>query len=41
MYARFKYNICAVDLAETGSLPTKNLGVKYLLYFIDVLTKYA
>ena len=41
MYARFKYNICAADLAETGSLPTKNLGVKYLLYFIDVLTKYA
>ena len=31
----------AADLAEIGSLPSKNWGVKYLLCVIDVFTKYA
>ena len=38
-YATFKYNICATDLAEMGSLASKNLKVKYLLCFIDVFSK--
>ena len=37
---RFKDNIWAVDLAEMGSLSSKNKNVKYLLYVIDVFTKY-
>ena len=31
----------AADLAEIGSLPSKNWSVKYLLCVIDVFTKYA
>ena len=31
----------AADLAEIGSLPSKNRGVKDLLLVIDVFTKYA
>ena len=31
----------AADLAEIGSLPSKNWGVKYLLCVIDVFTRYA
>ena len=31
----------AADLAEIGSLPSKNRGVKDLLFVIDILTKYA
>ena len=41
VYARFKDNICAADLAEMGSLSSKNKNVKYLLCVIDVFTKYA
>ena len=41
VYGRFKDNIWAVDLAELGSLSSKNKNVKYLLCAIDVLTKYA
>ena len=41
VYARFKDNIWAVDLAEMGSLSSKNQGVQYLLHVIDVFTKYA
>ena len=41
MYVRFKDNICAVDLAEMGSLSSKNRGVKYFLCVIDVFTKYT
>ena len=41
MYARFKDNIWAGDLAEMGSLSSKSQGVKYLLCVIDVFTKYA
>ena len=41
MYARFKDDIWAADLAEMGSLPSMNRYVKYLLCVIDVFTKYA
>ena len=41
MYARFKGKIWAVDLAEMGSLYSKNKNVKYLLRVIGVFTKYA
>ena len=41
VYARFKDNILAADLAEMGSLSSKNKNVKYLLCVIDVFTKYA
>ena len=42
MYARFKENIWAADLAERGPLSSKNRGVKkYLLFVIDVFLKYS
>ena len=41
VYARFKDNIWAADLSEVESLSSKNKNVKYLLYVIDVFTKYA
>ena len=41
VYARFKYFISALDLAEIGSLSSVNCGIKYLLCFIDVFTTYA
>ena len=41
IYARFKDSIWAADLAEMGSLSSKNKNVKYLLCVIDVFTKYA
>ena len=41
MFARFKDNICAGDLAEIGTLSSKNKNVKYVLFVIDVFTKYA
>ena len=41
VYARFKDNICAADLAEMESFSSKNKNVKYLLCVIDVFTKYA
>ena len=41
IYARFKDNIWAADLAELGSLSSKNKSVKYLLCVVDVFTKYA
>ena len=41
VFARFKDNIWAADLAEMGSLSSKNRNVKYLLCVIDVFTKYA
>ena len=40
VYAKFKDNICAADLAEMGSLSSKNQGVKYVLFVIDIFTKY-
>ena len=41
VYARFKNNIWAADLAEIESLSSKNKNVKYLLCKIDVFNKYA
>ena len=41
VYARFKGNIWAADLAEMGSLSSMNRGVKYLLCEIDVFIKCA
>ena len=39
VYARFKENIWATDLAEMGSFCSKNKIVKYLLCVIDVFNK--
>ena len=41
VYTRFKDNNWAADLAEMGSLSSKNKNVKYLICVIDVFTKYA
>ena len=41
VYARFKDNIQATDLAEMEPLSSKNKNVKCLLCVIDVFTKYA
>ena len=43
VYARFKDNIWAADLAEMGSLSSKNKNVRYLLCVIDEkdINKYA
>ena len=41
IYSRLKDNIWAAGLVEMGSWSSKNWGVKYLLYVIDVFTKYA
>ena len=41
VYARFKDNIWAADLAEMGSLTSKNQGVKYLFQEINAFTKNA
>ena len=41
VYARFKDNIWAADLAEMASLSSKNKNVRYLLCVIDVFNKYA
>ena len=41
MYVGFKDNTWAADLAKMGSSSSKSWHVKYLLYMIDVLTKYA
>ena len=41
VYARFKDNIWVADLAEMGSLSSKNKNVRYLLCVIDVFNKYA
>ena len=40
VYARVKNNICAADLAEMGSLSSKNKNAKYLLCVIYVSTEY-
>ena len=41
VYARFKDNILAEDVAEMESLSSKNKNIKYLLCVIDVFTNYA
>ena len=38
VYARFKENICAADLADMESLSSKNENVKYILRVVDVFT---
>ena len=40
VYARFKNNIWAADLAEIKSLSSKNKNIKYFLCVIDIFTKY-
>ena len=41
VYAIFKANIWAADLTEMGLLSSSNKNVKYLLWVIDVFTKYG
>ena len=41
IYVRFRDNIWVADLAEMGSLSSKNWGIKYLLCVIEVFAKYA
>ena len=41
VYARFKDNVWASDLAEMRSLSSKYCGLEYLLCVIDFFTKYA
>ena len=41
VYTIFKDNIWVADLAEIESLRSKNKNIKYLLWVIDVFTKYA
>ena len=41
VYSQFKDNIWGVDLADTQSLSKKSKGIKYLLYAIDLFSKYA
>ena len=41
VYARFKDNIWAADVAEIGWLSSKNQYVEYSLCVIDVFTKYV
>ena len=40
IYARFKDNLCTAYFAEMESLSSQNKNVRYLLFMIDVLTKY-
>ena len=41
VYSQFKDNIWGVDLADMQSLSRKNKGIKYVLYAIDLFSKYA
>ena len=41
VYLSFKDNIWGVDLADMQLLSKFNKGIKYLLYVIDLLSKYA
>ena len=41
VYSQFKDNIWGVDIADMQSLSRKNKGIKYLLYAIDLYSKYA
>ena len=41
VYSQFTDNIWGVDLADMQSLSRKNNGIKYLLYAIDLFSKYA
>ena len=41
MYSSFKDNICGVDLADMQLISKYNKGIRYLLYAIDLFSKYA
>ena len=41
VYSQLKDNILGVDLADMQSLTKKNKGIEYLLYAIDLYSKYA
>ena len=41
VYSQFKDNIWGVDLADMQSLSKKNKGIKYLLFTIDLFSKYT
>ena len=41
VYSQFKDNIWGVDLVDMKSLSRKHKGIKYLLYAIDLYSKYA
>ena len=41
VYSQFKDTIWGVDLADMQSLSRKNKDIKYLLYAIDLYSKYA
>ena len=41
VYSQFKDNIWGVDFANMQSLSRKNKGIKYLLFAIDLYSKYA
>ena len=41
VYSQFKDNTWGVDLADMQSLSRKKKGIKYLLYAIDLFSKYA
>ena len=41
MYTRFIDSISATHLSKMVSLSSKNVGFKYLLYVINVFTKYG
>ena len=41
VYTRLKDNIWPADLAEMGSITSKNRGGKFLFCAVDVFTKYA
>ena len=41
VYSQFKGNIWGVDLADMKLLSKQNKGIKYLLWAIDLFSKYA
>ena len=41
VYSSLRVNIWGVDLADMQSLSNYNKGIKYLLYAIDLFSKYA
>ena len=41
VYSLFKDNIWGVDLADIQLISKQNKGIRYLLYAIDVFSKYA
>ena len=41
MYSSVKDNIWGVDLADMQSISKYNKGIRYLLYAIDLFSKYA